>query len=486
MKRSLHMSLAAVLLAMLLLSACAAQAPAADASAEAPAETGTQYITKEALKAAMDAGEAGYVLLDVRKAADYAASHIQGAYSADVDATISNSDDETSLANLKAAVAAATGAETGNGDEKFVLICYSGKKYAEAATNLLQQMGVAAGSLYTLEGGQNGWAEAGDEYVALLESGEGAAAPEAEAEAPAAAVTPAVDASEKLITPDEVEALIAQGAKVFDLRGAEDYEAGHIPGAMNINNKQFENPDNPVDGEIATAEQFEALMSSYGITPEDVIITYASASKPQMAPRLIWTLEAFGHTATYLLDGQYEAWAAAGKATETGASPAVEAAEYKVISTENDINVDKDYVINLPEGAVLLDCRPVADYSGEAVADGNARGGHIPGAVDVYYMDAVDENGFFRSVEELTQLYASVGVTPDKEIVTYCQRGHRASHTWFALTYILGFENVKVYDGSMMEWSNLEDQPIETEVAEGSVGALGDAAATAAAGDTCE
>ena len=322
MKRSLHMSLAAVLLAMLLLSACAAQAPAADASAEAPAETGTQYITKEDLKAAMDAGETGYVLLDVRKAADYAASHIQGAYSADVDATISNSDDETSLANLKAAVAAATGAETGNGDEKFVLICYSGKKYAEAATNLLQQMGVPAANLYTLEGGQNGWAEAGDEYVALLESGEGAAAPEAEAEAPAAAVTPAVDASEKLITPDEVEALIAQGAKVFDLRGAEDYEAGHIPGAMNINNKQFENPDNPVDGEIATAEQFEALMSSYGITPEDVIITYASASKPQMAPRLIWTLEAFGHTTTYLLDGQYEAWAAAGKATETGASPA--------------------------------------------------------------------------------------------------------------------------------------------------------------------
>lgn len=90
------MSLAAALMAMLLLSACAAQAPAADASAEAPAETGTQYITKEDLKAAMDAGEAGYVLLDVRKAADYAASHIQGAYSADVDATISNSDDETS------------------------------------------------------------------------------------------------------------------------------------------------------------------------------------------------------------------------------------------------------------------------------------------------------------------------------------------------------------------------------------------------------
>ena len=163
---------------------------------------------------------------------------------------------------------------------------------------------------------------------------------------------------------------------------------------MNINNKQFENPDNPVDGEIATPEQFAALMGSYGITADDVIVTYASASKPQMAPRLIWTLECYGHTTTYLLDGQYEAWANGGKATETGATPAVEASSYEIISTENAINVDKDYVINKAEGTVLLDCRPVADYSGEDVADGNARGGHIPGAVDVYYMDAVDGERF--------------------------------------------------------------------------------------------
>src|SRR5699024_1282774 len=160
----------------------------------------------------------------------------------------------------------------------FALVCYSGKKYAEKATSLMEQMGVAPGNIFTLEGGQNGWAEAGDAYTALLTSGQ-TDAPEAPA------------ASDKLLTPDALEAMMAeQEVKLVDLRDAEDYEAGHIPGAMNINNKAFESPDNPVDGEIATVEQFEALMSSYGVTSDDVIVTYASASKPQMAPRLIWTL----------------------------------------------------------------------------------------------------------------------------------------------------------------------------------------------------
>src|SRR5699024_833725 len=156
---------------------------------------------------------------------------------------------------------------------------------------------------------------------------------------------------------------------------------------MNINNKEFENPDNPVDGEIATVEQFEALMSSYGITSDDVIVTYASASKPQMAPRLIWTLQVYGHTNTYLLDGHYEQWEQSGKQIETGAAPAVEPSEYKVISADDhSINVDKDAVINKSEDTVLLDARPTAEYLGETVSEGNARGGHIPGAVNVPYM----------------------------------------------------------------------------------------------------
>ena len=452
MKKHPCLSFVASLMAVLLLASACSNTTHGSAPGSTP-ETGTpQYVTREDLKADIDAGGDGYVILDVRKAADYAQQHIQGAYSADVDPSISGSDDATSTANLKAAILEATGSETGNEDDQFALVCYSGKKYAEKATSLMEQMGVAPGNIFTLEGGQNGWAEAGDAYTALLTSGQ--------TDAPEAPAT-----SDKLLTPDALEAMMAeQEVKIFDLRDAEDYEAGHIPGAMNINNKEFENPDNPVDGEIATVEQFEALMSSYGVTSDDVIVTYASASKPQMAPRLIWTLQVYGHTNTYLLDGHYEQWEQSGKEIETGAAPAVEPSEYKVISADDhSINVDKDAVINKSEDTVLLDARPTAEYLGETVSEGNARGGHIPGAVNVPYMSTVDENGLFYDVDYLTDLYSSVGVTPDKEIIVYCQRGHRASHSWFVLEHILGYDNVKVYDGSMMEWSNLMDQPISTE-----------------------
>ena len=249
MKKRPCLSFVASLMAVLLLASACSNTTPGSASGSTP-ETGTpQYVTREDLKADIDAGGDGYVILDVRKAADYAQQHIQGAYSADVDPSISGSDDATSTANLKAAILEATGSETGNEDDQFALVCYSGKKYAEKATSLMEQMGVAPGNIFTLEGGQNGWAEAGDAYTALLTSGQ-TDAPEAPA------------ASDKLLTPDALEAMMAeQEVKIFDLRSAEDYEAGHIPGAMNINNKEFENPDSPVDGEIATVEQFEALMN---------------------------------------------------------------------------------------------------------------------------------------------------------------------------------------------------------------------------------
>lgn len=430
MKKMLAMLLA---LAMVLSMAACAQTQTDAPSAESP-DVPMQYMTADELAAAL--GSDGYMVLDVRKAADYETSHIIGSVSADMDAA-KNGDAEAGEATMTAA--------TEGVDDTLVLICYSGKSYAQATTNALSAIGYDMSKVYTLEGGFNNWSEV---YPDKVEAGAEASVEDEEAES-------------KVLSADELEAMMAeQSIKIFDLRSAEDFEAGHIPGAININNKEFEDPTNPVDGEIATVEQFEALMSSYGVSSDDVIVTYAKAEKPQMAARLIWTLEVYGHTNTYLLDGHYQAWESAGKAIETGANPEFEAAEYKVQSVNSDINVNKDYVINRSEDAVVLDARPATDYVGETVADGNARGGHIPGAVNVFYMDTVDENGLFLDVDALSKLYGDVGATPDKEIIVYCQRGHRASHTWFVLAHILGYENVKVYDGSMMEWSNLEELPI--------------------------
>lgn len=151
-------------------TAPASTAPESTAPAST-AEVSMQYISPEDLKADIEAGGEGYIILDVRKAADYAENHIQGAYSADVDPSISSENNETSTANLKAALSAATGSETGGADDQYVLVCYSGKKYAQAATGLLADMGVPAANIYTLEGGNTAWTEAGDDYTALMESG---------------------------------------------------------------------------------------------------------------------------------------------------------------------------------------------------------------------------------------------------------------------------------------------------------------------------
>ena len=134
-----------------------------------PAESGSyQYITPDELKTAVE-GENSYILLDVRKAEDYASNHIVGSYSADVDSTVSGEDDDTSKSNIKTALSQATDSETGNPDDKYVLICYSGKRYAEAATGFMVEMGVPASNIYTLEGGMKAWSNGGDAYNALLE-----------------------------------------------------------------------------------------------------------------------------------------------------------------------------------------------------------------------------------------------------------------------------------------------------------------------------
>jgi len=132
-------------------------------------EDNRQFITKEDLKTDVTANSSEYTILDVRKSADYDEQHIQGAYSADLDSSINGTDDDTSKANLKTAITDATGSETGDSDTKYVLICYSGNRYAIKATELLIDMGISEKNIYTLEGGNDGWTKAGDDFTDLME-----------------------------------------------------------------------------------------------------------------------------------------------------------------------------------------------------------------------------------------------------------------------------------------------------------------------------
>ncbi|MBE6012255.1 MAG: hypothetical protein E7234_06835 [Lachnospiraceae bacterium] len=128
-----------------------------------------QYIQAEDLKKNIDEGGDGYIILDVRKKEDYDSSHIKGAFSGDVDSIVSAEDKELATNNLKAALKEATGSEEGNKDSKYVLVCYSGKRYAQGATGILSELGIPEGNIYTLEGGNKNWVELGDDYISLME-----------------------------------------------------------------------------------------------------------------------------------------------------------------------------------------------------------------------------------------------------------------------------------------------------------------------------
>lgn len=165
--KSLKLMSLFLILAMVLVG-CGQAAPAPAAPADAPANE-MQYVSKEDLKADIEAGSTGYIILDNRKSEDYKTSHIKGSVTADVDAANKGGDDAAGIVNLKAALTEATGKETGNPDAKYALVCYSGKSYAQKATDLLIEMGVSADNIYTLEGGIKAWEEAGDAYKGLLE-----------------------------------------------------------------------------------------------------------------------------------------------------------------------------------------------------------------------------------------------------------------------------------------------------------------------------
>lgn len=167
MRKNNSLKLMSVFLILaIVLVGCGQAKPAAPA--DAPANQ-MQYVSMEDIKGAIEAGSDEYVILDNRKLEDYNTSHIKGSVTADVDAANKGGDDAAGIVNLKAALTEATGSETGDPDAKYALVCYSGKSYAQKATDLLIEMGVSADNIYTLEGGMTAWNEAGDDYKGLLE-----------------------------------------------------------------------------------------------------------------------------------------------------------------------------------------------------------------------------------------------------------------------------------------------------------------------------
>lgn len=244
------------------------------------------------------------------------------------------------------------------------------------------------------------------------------------------------------------------------------YETGHIPGAVKIDWHQDLNDSLVRD--YLNAEDFSHLMSEKGIGPETTVVFYGDNFN-WWAAYALWVFSLFGHDDTRLLDGGRQKWVAEGREMTTD-KPSPEPAEYPVPTRDDSaIRAFMGEAISQSEsGRPLVDVRSPEEYRGERLHmpdypnEGALRGGHIPGARNVPWKRAANEDGSFKDRSELESIYFDEqGLSPDDDVIAYCRIGERSSHTWFVLTHLLGFENVRNYDGSWTEYGNAVRVPIE-------------------------
>jgi len=243
------------------------------------------------------------------------------------------------------------------------------------------------------------------------------------------------------------------------------YEEGHVLGAVKLHWR--EDLQDPVERDLVDKPTFERLMSERGISNDTTLVLYGDKNN-WFAAYAYWYLKIYGHRDVRILDGGRQKWADENREFTTD-SPQPGQADYRAGERDVSIRTYRDTVRGEigEQSKALVDVRSPQEYSGDLVAppgyeqEGAQRAGHIPTAASIPWATAVRDDGTFKSADELRELYESKGVTPEKQVTAYCRIGERSAHTWFVLRELLGYENVKNYDGSWTEWGNLVDVPIE-------------------------
>ena len=217
-------------------------------------------------------------------------------------------------------------------------------------------------------------------------------------------------------------------------------------------------------------QHLEELLGRAGVSNDTTVVLYGDNNN-WFAAWALWILKYYGYSDVRLLDGGRVKWLA-DKREITSEVPSYPRATYHANAPHPEIRALRDQVLHElgSPNLALVDVRSPGEYSGELLApanlpqEGAQRGGHIPGAANIPWSQAVREDGTFKSADELRALYGGKGVTPDKEVIAYCRIGERSSHTWFVLNYLLGYPSVRNYDGSWTEWGSLINAPIEKSV----------------------
>jgi thiosulfate/3-mercaptopyruvate sulfurtransferase len=252
-----------------------------------------------------------------------------------------------------------------------------------------------------------------------------------------------------------------------DYDSTANYNLGHVPGAVLYDWRKDMN--DPVARDILSKEKFEELLGRSGVTNDTTLVLYGDFNN-WFAAFAFWIMKYYDVEKVVLMNGGRKKWIAEDRQM-TRDTPSFTRTQFKASGPDQGIRTYMDYVrksLNQPN-KVLVDVRSPTEFTGEITAppeypnEHAQRGGHIPSAVNIPWSQAVKDDGTFKSEQDLSNLYQSKGVTSDKEVITYCRIGERSSFTWFVLKYLLGYPDVKNYDGSWTEWGNMIRNPIQKQ-----------------------
>ncbi len=241
------------------------------------------------------------------------------------------------------------------------------------------------------------------------------------------------------------------------------YAQGHIPGAVTLD--WWKDLENQLTRDVLSGEDFAAKLGVHGIGDDTTVVFYGDKSN-WFATYAYWLFRYNRHDQVKIMNGGRQKWIAEGRPL-TAVLPVVAPTTHRVGGTRPEIRALREQVLSGIGRLALIDVRSAREFSGEIIApegypqEGAQRGGHVPGAANIPWGEAVRADGTFKSADELRALYVGRGITPEREVVAYCRIGERSSHTWFVLHELLGYDRVRNYDGSWTEYGSIVGAPIE-------------------------